>query len=134
MVRINRTLLEEKRDARAAEALRSELAAARARWEQNESLLYARAGIRRAPKVADPLQSPAALIPAAGDVILDFVVGEKQTTLFVLSRDGEEVRASKHMASLRARRGCSETSNGFSVVWPVSISITKAMRELYTAF
>jgi CHAT domain-containing protein len=96
IVRLNRELLNGKSDAKAAGTLRSELSAARARWEQNESTLYARAGVRRAPKITDPLQSPSALIPTADDVILNFVVGEKQTTLFVLSREDEEVRIETH--------------------------------------
>lgn len=104
LVRLNREILEGTRDGQVAEALRSELAAARARWEQNESLLYARAGIKRAPKITDPLQSPAVLIPTAGDVILNFMVSEKQTTLFVLSRDGEEVRIETHVIAVGTAR------------------------------
>jgi CHAT domain-containing protein len=84
--RLNMQLLHGHEDASTSAVTKSALADARARWEQLQTTLYVRHGLRRAPAVVDPLVIPEVLLPTPEDVILDFVVTDRQTILFVLSR------------------------------------------------
>ena len=85
ITRLNRELFRAARHEERAAALKTALADARTRWESLETSLHVRDPLEPAHTRMDPLQSPDALVPSSGNIILDYVVMERKTVLFVLT-------------------------------------------------
>lgn len=102
ITRLNRELFGAKRD---SAVLKASLAEARSRWESFETALHQGHALERTHVPADPLQSPDLLLPSPDDVVLDYVVTESKTILFVLSRDERgELRVETHTIAVSSAR------------------------------
>jgi CHAT domain-containing protein len=87
ITRLNRELFHAASDGKHAATLKKTLAETRNRWESLETSLHSIHAIEHPHPPADPLQSPETLVPDVGSLVLDYVVTESKTILFVLSRD-----------------------------------------------
>ena len=97
ITRLNRELFAAARDEKRAAALKKTLTETRTRWESLETSLHSIHAIEHPHTSADPLQPIDTLVPDAHSLVLDYVVTESKTILFVLSRDARgELRIDTH--------------------------------------
>lgn len=96
LARLNRELFSAKLDDARREAVKAKLAAARADYEALETVLRGRLTAARQVRRIDPLENPDALVRTDDEVVLDYIVTERQTMLFVLSREAGRVKIDVH--------------------------------------